>query len=497
MITFGTNDRRYGTLAQLDTYGGLACAPTAVTNALLALDLDGLLAIPDSPGSHESLFNTRAVLAKKYFYTSREWEKAGLAKGSPPSLTLTGTRDYIKDLGFERNARVSALGLNIFNGRNLAGFDVIAEINGETIATPELTNAIPYAVVGKGSSGSNGIFDYLAQNLNLGPVIFGGFYLGPNGEPDGQGHALTATKIIIDDENSNAIIEKGEASIYFIDPLNPSTSYSPKIGDRILADFNSVKSTGSANFIKADIWEGTDGFLKVKYDQQSLQDANNILDFTSGDSSNNRSENTTTVAVAMAMAISNSNIPENFGQALGENPTNMTGILNFNSLENTEGLKASSLSGNFYSNESSSMSNAFLFYEIESLVGSITSKDPLTGDKITYLPGDVGYAEAAWNNAQSLDRTKTKINMDERVSSDDAVHIPFTINIDQLSSGLLAPIVSTSDGNYWTSFSSGNSDGLQHFQATGNLSWRVEDQLNLGDADFNDLHVSLLATEIA
>jgi hypothetical protein len=58
MITFGTNDRRYGTLAQLDTYGGLACAPTAVTNALLALDLDGLLAIPDSPGSHESLFNT-------------------------------------------------------------------------------------------------------------------------------------------------------------------------------------------------------------------------------------------------------------------------------------------------------------------------------------------------------------------------------------------------------------------------------------------------------
>ncbi|WP_115070845.1 hypothetical protein [Synechococcus sp. UW179B] len=497
MTVFGTNDRRYGTLAQLETYDGLACAPTAVTNALLALDLDGLLAIPDSPGSHESLFNTRAVLAKKYFHTSREWEKAGLAKGSPPSLTLTGTRDYIKDLGFERNARVSALGLNIFNGRNLAGFDVIAEINGETIATPELTNAIPYAVVGTGSSGSNGIFDYLAQNLNLGPVIFGGFYLGPNGEPDGQGHALTATKIIIDDENSNAIIEKGEASIYFIDPLNPSTSYSPKIGDRILADFNSVKSTGSANFIKADIWEGTDGFLKVKYDQQSLQDANNILDFTSGDSSNNRSENTTTVAVAMAMAINNSNIPENFGQALGENQINTPGILNFNNLENPEGIKASSFSGNLYSNESSNMSNDFLFYEIENLGGTIIDKDQLTGETITYSPGDAGYAKAAWGNSQSLNSAKLKTTMGERVSTDDAAYIPFTVNIDQLSSGLLAPIALTAAGDYWTSFSAGNSDGLQHFKSIGNLSWRMEDQFNLGDADFNDLHVSLLATEIA
>jgi hypothetical protein len=67
MSVFGTNDRRYGTLAQLETYDGLACAPTAVTNALLALNLDGLLALPDSPGSHESLYSTRADLAEKIF----------------------------------------------------------------------------------------------------------------------------------------------------------------------------------------------------------------------------------------------------------------------------------------------------------------------------------------------------------------------------------------------------------------------------------------------
>jgi hypothetical protein len=121
----------------------------------------------------------------------------------------------------------------------------------------------------------------------------------------------------------------------------------------------------------------------------------------------------------------------------------------------------------------------------------------LTGETITYSPGDAGYAEAAWDNAQSLDSTKSKINMGDRVSSDDATSIPFTVNIDQLSSGLLAPIVLTSAGDYWTSFSAGNSDGLQHFQSTGNISWRMEDQFNLGDADFNDLHSSLLATEIA
>ena len=496
MSDFGTNDRRYGTLAQLETYGGLACAPTAVTNALLALNLDGLLALPDSPGSHESLFSTRAILAEKYFYTSSEWQEAELAPGSPPSLALTGTRDYIKYLGLERNVdvsnvNVSALGLNKALGRNIAGFDVTAEINGETIATPELTSSVPYTVVEPGSSGASGIFDFLAQNLNLGPVVFGGFY--PSFE---DGHALTATKIIINDENSNAIIEKGEASIYFIDPLNPSKAYSPVIGNEIIGGFNSIKSTGSANFIKADIWEGNE-FLNIEYDQQSLTNKGGLLSLSNGDSSNNRSEKLVTVSVAMALAINNSNIPENFGQALGENQINTPGVLNFNNLENSEGIKASSFSGNLYSNESSNMSNDFLFYEIENLGGTIIGKDQLTGETITYSPGDAGYAKAAWGNAQSLNNEKSKTTMGERVSTDYAAYIPFTVNIDQLSSGLLAPIALTSVGDYWTSFSSGNSDGLQHFQSTGNLSWRMEDQFNLGDADFNDLHVSLLATEIA
>lgn len=235
----------------------------------------------------------------------------------------------------------------------------------------------------------------------------------------------------------------------------------------------------------------------MKYDQQSLQGANNTLGFTSGDSSNNRSESVVEVNVAMAMAINNSNIPEDFGEILGDNQTNTPGILNFNNLENSEGIKASSLSGNLYSNESSSMSNAFLFYEIENLRGTITGKDQLTGETITYSPGDAGYAKASWDNAQSLNSAKSKINMSERVSSDDADYTTFTVNIDQLSSGLVAPIVLTSGGDYWTSFSSGNSDGLQHFQSTGYLSWKMEDQFNLGDADFNDLHISLHATEFA
>jgi hypothetical protein len=70
------------------------------------------------------------------------------------------------------------------------------------------------------------------------------------------------------------------------------------------------------------------------------------------------------------------------------------------------------------------------------------------------------------------------------------------VNISQLKTGYLAPVVITSEGNIFTPFARANSDQMQHFVARGSLSWGMEDLLGLGDKDFNDLHVSILIDAI-
>jgi hypothetical protein len=63
-LSIGRRERRYGNLAQANNYDYLACAPTSVANALLALGVDNLMQLPDQPASWQSLYSTRNQLAQ-------------------------------------------------------------------------------------------------------------------------------------------------------------------------------------------------------------------------------------------------------------------------------------------------------------------------------------------------------------------------------------------------------------------------------------------------
>lgn len=157
-LVIGSRSRRYGYLAQADTFDGLACAPTSVTNALLALGVDELLQMPSEPGAWQSLYQTRNKLAEDYFYTSPNWSSADslnpalpkeefhIAAGSLPSMILSGTIKYIADreseLQYSTPITINASGLSqgaityASGGRlsmNFAGFDVVGNIDGTRV----------------------------------------------------------------------------------------------------------------------------------------------------------------------------------------------------------------------------------------------------------------------------------------------------------------------------------------------------------------------------
>jgi hypothetical protein len=85
-VEFGRTDVRLGNLPQLDTFDFLACVPTSVANALLALGVDELMQEPSDPGSYDSLNKTRNILAEHYFYTSAKWSSVVVEQDSSKSL---------------------------------------------------------------------------------------------------------------------------------------------------------------------------------------------------------------------------------------------------------------------------------------------------------------------------------------------------------------------------------------------------------------------------
>lgn len=518
-LLVGNTNLRYGSLPQLNTFpndigAGLACAPTAVANALPALNIDGLLADPLSPTSWQSLYDTRNDLGSNYFYTSGNWAKAvaingspqyKVAEGSPPALVLKGTIDYIArkkaESGFKTPITVNALGLTLVPAieQNFAGFDVEAVVNGNPVQTPSFYEYQDYfTAINPGET--RGILDYLILSLARGPVVFGGFY------PWG-GHALLATSIEVDDNNANGILEKGEGRIFIIDPLNPSTAYSPAIGAEItggIEGFNTVQNTGTPNILSGDIWQDEDGFLKVEYSQSSLipRPTRNsfILDTDFGDASSGALSSSPlpiTVNVALAMAINTSGLSENLDKQLGTQANATPGLLDFGFLRQDLDTADAVISGYIYSNESSAYANEFFYYECLDQYGTIRSVDPLTGQNLTIRPGESGYSAAAWALAQELTGPNGAATIEHRESADTETLTAFSLDIGQLRTAYLAPIALTSAGDRWVPFSAGNADGKQHFQSTGALSWRMEDLYNLGDADFNDLHMSLLITGIS
>lgn len=72
----------------------------------------------------------------------------------------------------------------------------------------------------------------------------------------GGAHEVTVSGLNWSDLNGNSIMDSGEARLSFVDPLDPSTSYS---GTNVL---------GGAKFSQGDIWWDTDSArLKITYDQ--------------------------------------------------------------------------------------------------------------------------------------------------------------------------------------------------------------------------------------
>ena len=525
-LRIGSQARRYGALAQADNFGGLACAPTSVANALLALGVDSLMQVPDQPGSWQSLYDTRNILAEEYFFTSKAWDQAislnpslpspsqvqpgygyNIAPGSPPSMILKGTIDYIAkrkaESPYSTPVTINAAGLNqgfiTYPGgqkvsMNFGAFEAKAVIDGTTVTSPSVAEYSHYfSEISEGDS--RGVLDFLLQGLLRGPVVFGMYYT-----DSPSGHAVLATDLQIDDSNSNGIIERGEATITFIDPLNPSNAYSPGAGTFATeAEFDRIKSAGSTYFTTGDLWQDTDGYLTLSYEQRSLAfdtDTQQVKLF-SGDSSNNRiGVGAIQASISIAMSLNTSGLAPDFDRQAGALSTQTPGLIDFSFLLDDPFTTTKRLSGYVYSNESSSFANLFSYYEALDTSGTIEARDPLTGQQVRLSPGDAGYNDAAWVLAQNFTGALGAATLGTRESTDQETLTSFELDLGGLASGYIIPVSLTSAGDIWTPYAFANIDREQHFMSTGPLSWRMEDVGGLGDRDFNDLHVSLLIESI-
>jgi len=515
---------RFGDLPQLDTFDQVACVPTAITNALPALGIDELMQDPGDPISYDSLFKTRNILGNKYFYTSPKWSSlidpprdntpqpnlksldANLptpnyyvAGGSVPSLVIKGTLDYIeaqrKKFPFSTPITVSASGL--ITGKignqdyNFTGFQLQNQIGDQTITTPtrEKLESNFNPLTNDPKKRGAGVLDLLMQGLSRGPMVFAMYYTGAPG-----GHAVAASSIKIDDKNANGWIDEGEGKIFFVDPLNPSEGYDWGVG----TEFNNIQGNGSIRLSSGDIWQDADGFLKLSYDQTSVGLlADGSINIKPGDSSNNTTISRVEGAdITLAMALNTSGLAPDFDKKAGALSTTTPGLVDFSFLLNDPETKDKTLNGYAYSNEESAFSNDFLYYEILDAKGTITTIDPITGQQLTITPDDDGYISTAWALAEQQSSGLGPISLEDRTSTDKEILTAFSVDLSQLTTGYLAPIAMTSDGNIFTPFAQANSDMEQHFKYRGPLSWGLEDQLGLGDKDHNDLHVIVLIKSI-
>ena len=416
------------------------------------------------------------------------------------SLVIKGTLDYIKDQQkkspFSTPITVSASGLikgNIGGQNfNFTGFDLENIIDGKTITTPTQKEYERYfnQLTDDPEKRGAGVLDLLMQGLLRGPIVFAMYYTVNLG-----GHAVVASSIKIDDKNAYGWIDEGEGQIFFIDPLNPSQGYGWEEGvDR---EFNNIQGAGSFQLTEGNIWQSADGFLKLSYNQKPvglLSDGS--INLNSGDSSNNTVSRVEDADITLAMALNTSGLAPDFDKKAGALSARTPGLVDFSFLLNDPETKDKTLNGYAYSNEESAFSNDFLYYEILDVKGTITTTDPITGQQLTITPGDDGYISAAWALAEQQSSGLGPISIEDRTSTDKEILTAFSVDLSQLTTGYLAPIAMTSDGNIFTPFAQANSDMEQHFKYRGPLSWGLEDQLGLGDKDHNDLHVIVLIKSI-
>ena len=221
------------------------------------------------------------------------------------------------------------------------------------------------------------------------------------------GHALLATGLTLNDQNSNGTFDAEEsASLTFIDPLDPATQYTPALGSPIqtLGQFNAVTPTGTTNFITAPITVNTTdpgykflpqnspfNILTITYDQGSIgvpyEENGNVppeaglptplpLAIFGGDPSNGRASqnvgsNITQMNIALAMSLHTKRLPFGLDATVSTNPANTPALYNLTSLIGTY----DTVTGYLYTNESSAYSNSLSFYSVLDATGLIEDPD--------------------------------------------------------------------------------------------------------------------------
>ena len=440
----------YGLLPQLQWNNGEACVPVAITNALA-----GMAAYYKEPrllltgaDSHDQLLNTYRRLALDLNTgSSIGTDEKGILEGMPKFLDSQGLNNIIS-----------------WNPQS-------------------------------GSTASDQLFINLIAAFAKGPVVFFDEY-------DGEGgHALTAAQLEFNDANNNMRLDKGEARITVIDPLNPAKDeeYTPKnldvtglTDDEKLQRWNETIQAGpnAQPFLKkVEIYQNTDnsGLFKFDYLQSFIKDPDKT-EFSFEISP----ENPTQGKFKGFLGLHQSSLEDNIDDLIAPSRENNV-VLDFSSF-----IDDGDVSGELFSyiNEGSSLDNNLSFYQLADSSGTII--DPITRER--FYPGDNGYIELAQKQSkvfEASDTNDSNADLDGRVSADQAQMGSFSFSLDSIDdTALFAPIVSTSAGDTWTTFGEANRDGEDHFKWIGGLSFQMEDEYGLGDRDFNDLQVVLTPLEI-
>ncbi len=160
---------------------------------------------------------------------------------------------------------------------------------------------------------------------------------------------------------------------------------------------------------------------------------------------------------------------------LGTNVQGEVELIDLLSLENTQ------VQATINATEEGDFNNVGGLYTVLDAQGTVF--DPVSGDFLT--PEDAGYTQAAINNSVAEFTALEPVSL-------------------TLFGGFLYAPYTLANGDseqFYTSFLEANPDGLDHVILTGDNSFSFEDQLGLGDADFNDfsfdVNLEVTATSLA
>lgn len=462
---------QYGLQPQLKWYDGNACYPTAVANAFAGLA--SYYSIPEllKQGStkQNQLLNTLQAVGEAVQTTK---------KGTHPKNMVPGLKNYFKQQDLE----------NDFEAVNIFGDQKMKPIENKQYL-PTSTPADNYKLTSE-----------LITAFAKGAVVFSNAWIQPDGSWK-AGHVVTGVSLEFDDKNRNMIVDRGEAYLTMIDPLNPASNYTPpsidiakidsdKQYDEIFNNTVQAAENATANLQKVEIFQNAYGlsFLQKvssvdytvnKKDQKLDVNIDSESEFRQGQFFSATSLRKTSYQGDLDKKI---DISDEIESQDGEI------IFSFDDYLQDNKVSAEIFS---YFNEESQLSNNLGFYQVLDLQGTI--QDPISGQQLK--PGDFGYRDKAWELSKSLSTSASNADQNtlaKRESEDHSQMGSFSFQLTaQNNKALLAPIVQTSQGNLFTSFADANADGFNHFVSRGDMAFGFEDLFGLGDKDFNDLQVMM------